>query len=58
MSREGRWSCEGCGAQVFWGTAEGTGVVQSGGVSGETLILSTVAWNEVVARWGLAAAPR
>ena len=26
MSREGQQSCEGSGAQVLWGTAEGTGI--------------------------------
>ena len=31
MSREGQWSFEGSGAQVLWGAAEGTGIVQSGG---------------------------
>ena len=30
MSREGQWSCEGSGAEVWWGAAEGTGVAQSG----------------------------
>ena len=28
--REGQQSCEGSGAQVFWGAAEETGIVQSG----------------------------
>ena len=32
---------EGSGAQVLGGAAEGTGIVQSGGGSGETLSLST-----------------
>ena len=30
MSRGGQQNCEGSGIQVFWGVAEGTGVVQSG----------------------------
>ena len=30
MSREGQWSCDGSGAQVLWGAAEETGIVQSG----------------------------
>ena len=29
-SRKGQWSCEGSGAQVLWGAAEGAGIVQSG----------------------------
>ena len=28
--REGQQSCEGSGAQILWGAAEGTGIVQSG----------------------------
>jgi len=35
VSREGQRSCEGSGAQVLWGTAEGTGIVQSGGEEAE-----------------------
>jgi len=34
-SREGQRSCEGSGAQVFWETAGGTGIVQSGGEEAE-----------------------
>lgn len=30
MSKEGQQRCEGYGAQVLWGAAEGTGSVQSG----------------------------
>ena len=30
VSREGQQSCEGSGAQVFWGEAKGAGTVQSG----------------------------
>ena len=30
MCREGQLSCEGTGAQVLWGVAEGAGIVQSG----------------------------
>ena len=30
MSRDGQQSYEGSGAQVLWGVAEGTGMVQSG----------------------------
>ena len=30
MSREGQRSCEGSGAQVLWGLAEGNGTAQSG----------------------------
>jgi len=29
VSREGQWSCKRSGAQVWWGEAEGAGVVQS-----------------------------
>lgn len=39
-SREGQRRCEGSGAQALGGTAERTGVVQSGD-SGETLLLCT-----------------
>ena len=31
VSREEQRGCEGSGAQVLWGAAEGTGIVQSGG---------------------------
>jgi len=30
VSREGQWSCKGSEAQLLWGAAEGTGIVQSG----------------------------
>jgi len=30
VSREGQWSCEGSGAQVLQGVAEGTGIVLCG----------------------------
>jgi len=30
MSTEGQQNCEGSGAQVLWGAAEGAGIVQSG----------------------------
>ena len=43
MCREGQRSCEGSGAQVLWGAAEGTGLVQSGEEEArETLLHSTL----------------
>ena len=36
MTREGQQSCEGSGAQILWGVAEGAGIVQLGGGSEET----------------------
>ena len=32
---------ERCGVQVLWGVVEGTGIIKTGGYSGETLLLST-----------------
>ena len=43
-ARELWWS----GVQVLWGAV----IVWCGGGSGETSLLSTAAWKEVVARWG------
>ena len=58
VSREGQQSCKGSGAQVLQGVAEGTGILQRGGGSGETLLLSTTAWKEVGVRWESASSPR
>jgi len=44
-------------AQVLWKAAEGTGIVQSGEGSGETLSLFTTTWKEDVVRWGSASSP-
>ena len=44
-------SCKGPGIQILWGAAERTGIVESGGGSGETPLLSTTARKEVVVRW-------
>ena len=41
IQRKGSEADEGSGAQVLWGATEGTGIVQSGEGSGETLSLST-----------------
>ena len=45
VSREGQGSWEGSRAQILWGAAEGTGMVQSGEdeAEQETLLLSPIA---------------
>jgi len=58
VSREGQRKCEGSGAQILWGTAEGTGIVQSG--EEEALgrpLLSTATRKEAVVRWWSASSP-
>lgn len=58
VSREGQQSYQGSRAQILWGEAVGTGMLQPGGGSGNTLLLSATVWKELAARWGLFSSPR
>lgn len=58
MSRGGQQSCDGSGAEVLWGAAEGTGMDQAGEqLLRGTLWFSPTAWKEAVARWESALLP-